>query len=190
MVCPALLTSCSSLQQLERADEATAVRDQHLVWCVALAEQATPALQGPEQGRWLARLREHDNLQAAMRWSLHAGSGGAQALRLAGLLARFWLGHGHLREGRHWLTEVLATGAGTGVERARALDGAGLFAEGQGDYEEATRLLEESLALWREVGDRPVRRARSPTWASWPSDRATIRGRGRSSRRRSRSSGS
>ena len=98
-----------------------------------------------------------------MRWSLHAGSGGRQALRLAGPLAGFWIGHGHLREGRHWLTEVLATGAGTGVERARALDGAGLLAEGQGDYEEATRLLEESLALWRKRAIRPGgARARRP----------------------------
>ena len=103
---------------------------------------------------WLARLeREHDNLREALRWSLRAGADAAQALRLAGTLARFWIVHGHLSEGRQWLDEALAASGGTGAERARALEGAGLLAEGQGAYEDATRLLDASLALWREVGD-------------------------------------
>jgi non-specific serine/threonine protein kinase len=117
--------------------------------------QAAPSLQGAVQDLWLARLeREHDNLRAALRWSLGAGASGSAALLLAGALARFWIMHAHFCEGRYWLGEALAVDDGTGAERARALDGAGLLAEGQGAYEEATRLLEESLALWRTVGDR------------------------------------
>ena len=54
------------VQQMERVGEIAAVRDRHLAWCLALAEQTAPALQGPEQGAWLERLaREHDNLRAA-----------------------------------------------------------------------------------------------------------------------------
>jgi WD40 repeat protein/predicted ATPase/transcriptional regulator with XRE-family HTH domain/Tfp pilus assembly protein PilF len=142
------------LQQLERAGEAMALRERHLRWCMALAEQAVPSLQGPGQDTWLARLeREHDNLRAALRWSLDAGDSGSTALRLAGSLVRFWIMHAHFSEGRHWLGRALAAEAGTAAERARALGGAGLLAEGQSAYEEATRLLEESLGLWRVLGD-------------------------------------
>jgi non-specific serine/threonine protein kinase len=143
------------LLQLAHAGEMAVVQDRHLDWCMALAEQAVSSLQGAEQAVRLAQLeREYDNLRAALRWSLGAGACGTAALRLAGALARFWLMHAHFSEGRHWLGAALAAEDGTAMERARALDGAGLLAEGQGAYEEATRLLEESLALWREVGDR------------------------------------
>ena len=37
-----------------------------------------------------------------------AGAGNRLALELAGTLARFWIVHGHLSEGRQWLAEVLA----------------------------------------------------------------------------------
>jgi predicted ATPase/Tfp pilus assembly protein PilF len=144
-----------SLQQLNRAGETVVAQHRHLHWCMTLAAQAGPHLQGPEQELWLPRLeQEHDNLRAALRWSLSAGADGSAALPLAGALARFWLMHAHFSEGRYWLSEALAADGAADVERARALDGAGLLAEGQGAYEEATGLLEESLALWRAIGDR------------------------------------
>jgi non-specific serine/threonine protein kinase len=152
------------LQQLDRAGEMAVIPDRHLHWCTALAEQAAPYLQGPEQEAWLARLeRELDNLRAALRWSLGAGAAASAALRLVSALARFWLIHAHFSEGRRWLSEALAAAGGTAVERARALDGAGLLAEGQGAYEEATRLLDESRALWRAMGEPAgAARARQP----------------------------
>jgi predicted ATPase len=73
-----------SLQQLDRAGETLVVRDTHLRWCVTLAELTAPSLQGPEQEVWLARLeREHENLRAALRWSLGGGASSSGALRLA-----------------------------------------------------------------------------------------------------------
>jgi WD40 repeat protein/predicted ATPase/transcriptional regulator with XRE-family HTH domain/Tfp pilus assembly protein PilF len=142
------------LLQLERAGEMAVTQDRHLHWCMALAEQAAPRLQGPGQDVWLARLeREHDNLRAALRWSLGAEASDSTALQLAGALVRFWIMHAHFSEGRHWLGKALAAEAGTAAERARALGGAALLAEGQSAYEEATRMLDESLGLWRALGD-------------------------------------
>jgi non-specific serine/threonine protein kinase len=141
-------------ERLEEAGEADATRRRHWEWCLALAEESEPALLGPEQGAWLGRLEEeHDNLRAALAWSL-AGGEGAPALRLAGALARFWERRGYLSEGRAWLARALATGDDAPAEaRAKTLHGAGVLAALQGDYAAARALHERSLALYRELED-------------------------------------
>jgi tetratricopeptide (TPR) repeat protein len=144
-------------EQLQVAGEEAAVRGRHLAWAVALAEEAEPQLTGPEQGDWLERLEaEHDNLRAALAWSL--GDGDAElGLQLAGALWRYWEVRGHLREGRRWLGEALSQGNAAimpATLRARALTGAGNLAFWQGDYTEARALHEESLTLRRKLGDK------------------------------------
>ena len=146
-------------ERLAASGEMADIHARHLRWCIAQAEQGVPALSGPGQRAWLDHLAvEHDNLRAALSWSLlletrqHAGVGAA--LRLAGLLWPFWWRHGHLHEGRRWLEDVLAiTGNVRSADRAHALDGAGVLAADQGDYVRAAALHEESLALWRDLGD-------------------------------------
>src|SRR5205814_9237201 len=105
-------------------------RSRHSAWYLALAEQAAPALAGPDVVAWLARLdAEHDNLRAALRWALDEGSSAhgdpPAALRLAGALGRYWAHRGHLSEGRQWCAEALAltgdTGAGTVLVRINCL---------------------------------------------------------------------
>ncbi len=50
------------------------MRDRHLEYFLRWAEQAEPKLRGPEQLEWLNRLElEHDNLRAALAWSLEEG---------------------------------------------------------------------------------------------------------------------
>src|SRR5205814_1274715 len=67
---------------------------------------------------------------------------------------RFWYTHGHLSEGRAWLVQALAGAAPLPpIVRARALNGAGVLTLRQGDPPQAAILLEESLALWRSLGD-------------------------------------
>ncbi len=142
--------------KLSAAGEAEEVRRLHLDYFLALAEEAEPALTGGEQKRWLDRLEmEHDNLRAALDWSLETGNAKA-ALRMAGALWRFWGGRGHPTEGRSFLKRALEQSLESqDVTRAKALHAAGNLAWDQGDYKEARLLLGESLEVSRALGDRP-----------------------------------
>jgi predicted ATPase len=144
-----------ALERLEASGEAEAVRRQHTDYYLALAEAAAPQLHGAEQRAWLDRLdAEHDNLRAALAWSQTVPSGAGVGLRLAGALSVFWFVHGHVSEGRKWLAVVLVREAGTLAARAKALIGAGYLAGFQEDNVAAHTHFEESLALFRKVGDK------------------------------------
>jgi len=144
-------------QQLERAGETAALQDQRLRWCVALAEQAAPALLGPEQAVWLARLeREHDNLRAALQWALDRGHS-ALGVRLAAGLWQFWRSRSYLSEGRRWLEALLALpaadeDAASRAVRASALEGAAWLTEDEHDFAQAAALFARSDALRRALG--------------------------------------
>src|ERR1017187_9348844 len=78
-------------------------------YCLDLAEQAEEALRGGAQRVWLARLEaEHDNVRAALHWSIADHGDPALGLRLACPLGRFWMMRGYYREGRAWLEQALA----------------------------------------------------------------------------------
>ena len=145
-------------ERLEAAGETTRLRQAHALYYLTLAEAAEPELRGATQALWLKRLDvEHDNLRAALRWTLQRRDA-ALGLRLCGALWRFWYIHGHVSEGRGWLTQALGipdVDAQGDVARARAqaLEGAGVFTELQGDYAGAQALHEESLAIRRSQGD-------------------------------------
>jgi non-specific serine/threonine protein kinase len=140
--------------KLEAAGEGPTVRGRHRDWCLALAAQAEPELDGPQQGMWLERLDlEHDNLRAALAWLATSGEMDAW-LCLAGALAPFWERSAHLSEGRRWLEQGVAASGGASVSvRAKVLGGAGLLAHAQGDLGLAAVRCEESLLLYRSLGD-------------------------------------
>jgi predicted ATPase len=140
-------------EKLHAAGEAGAARERQARYFLELAEQAEPALSGPDQAAWLRRLeQEHDNLRAALDWAL-TSSDGETAARLTGALGRFWSTRGHWSEGRQWLAAALASGAGApAAARAKAPRAAGTLALSQADFPAARALLEESLALSRAAG--------------------------------------
>jgi non-specific serine/threonine protein kinase len=142
-------------EKLCGAGEEVEYRGRHRDSYLTLAEQAEPELRGPAQGEWLARLeQEHENLRAALAWSTERSEGEA-GLRLGGALWRFWMVRDFWAEGRERLAGVLAL---PGVEtrtaaRGSALNGAGVLAQCQGDYQAARALYGESLAIRRQLGD-------------------------------------
>jgi predicted ATPase/class 3 adenylate cyclase len=137
----------------ERRDaEETARR--HAEHFLALAEEAEPHFLGTEAAAWLDRWeREHDNVRAALGWTIERGES-ELSLRLAAALWRFWHLRGHLSEGRKWLEDALRTGGGRTAARAKAHIAAGGLAYWQSDKQATARHYEESLALYRELGDR------------------------------------
>jgi non-specific serine/threonine protein kinase len=149
-------------ERLQEAGEAATVRDRHRDWFLNVAESAEAELRGQEPGPTLDRLeQEHDNLRAALEWSLENATGAEAALRLVGFLFLFWNQRGYLREGSRWVDSALAAGAGASpVARAMALHAGGGFAQSRGDYLRARSLLEEALTLRRSLPD-PIRLART-----------------------------
>ncbi|MBI3661211.1 tetratricopeptide repeat protein [Candidatus Acetothermia bacterium] len=143
-------------EKLLKSGEAEFIRNHHLDFCLRFAEEAEPKLQGAEQKIWLNRLEvEHDNLRAALAWSLEGNNKVEAGLQLAGVLWRFWEVRGHFTEGRRWLEEALTKTPARTMARAKALKGAGNLAIDQGDYTAARSLYQESLIIQRELGDKP-----------------------------------
>jgi predicted ATPase/DNA-binding CsgD family transcriptional regulator len=143
------------LKHLTEHGEADATRARQAMFALTLAEQAAPALHGPEQNAWLARLeRSQGNLRAALTWAEEMGAW-ETGMRLATALVPFWEAHGHLAEGRRWLGAALAapTAAVPPVLRMRALAGAGRLTHLHAAHDDAERLHSESLALARESDD-------------------------------------
>jgi predicted ATPase len=140
--------------RLLESGEAEATQRRHRDWYLNLAERANAQLHGHEQGAWLERLEmEHDNFRAAMEWCKTETSGTAAWLRLSGALHEFWFIRGHYTEGREWLEGALgASKASPASARALALCGAGILTWRQGDAKGGT-LLQQSLALFEELGD-------------------------------------
>jgi predicted ATPase/DNA-binding SARP family transcriptional activator len=149
-----------ALEQLAASggNEAEEIRGQHASFFVALAEGAERELWGADQAAWTDRLDlEHDNLRAALEWSLQRGAadpGAAETgLRLAGPLWKFWHDRAYLKEGRRWLERALDCPLGQGSARARVLVAAGTMAWQLGDYAKARSYFEQGAAGCREVGD-------------------------------------
>jgi predicted ATPase/DNA-binding SARP family transcriptional activator len=142
-------------ERLEASGEAPAVRRQHVSFFCQLAEEGSAYLGGVPTKEWLDRLdAEHDNLRAALQWSIE--SGGVKAgLRLALSLWGWWDGRNHYAEAREWLKRLLEmNGDAPAALRARVLNEAGHLAGKQGDYATAQAFLKQGLALARELGDK------------------------------------
>jgi predicted ATPase/DNA-binding XRE family transcriptional regulator len=145
--------------RLESGGEADETHRAHALYYLALAEATQPETAAPTQREWWwTRLeREHDNLRAALSWTIQTGDRDTAA-RFALALWRFWSAR-HLGEGFRWLEAVLTMVGTPGAEpesqerrRAFLLLVAGILATRHGDYDRAVALNEASLTLYRDLG--------------------------------------
>jgi predicted ATPase/DNA-binding CsgD family transcriptional regulator len=144
------------LEMLATSGETEATRQAHAQYYLKLGEEAEPELRGPQQVVWLNRLeQEHENLRAALNWSLEQRET-EMALQLGGALWRFWNIHSHFSEGHTFLERAVTASEGSvTTARAKALYGAAWLAWSQDDLDRAQQRGEESLALYRKLGDQP-----------------------------------
>ena len=169
-----------AMEHLVASGEADEIRRRHAAHYLELAREGDSQLRGPNQVEWLEQLeREHNNLRAALRWTIASGDA-ERGVQLGAALRRFWSIRGHLTEGRKWLRQLLAMPEApwAGVSYARGLAAAGCLAAAQGDYAESARLQEESLALCREANDdegAALALRRLGVLAKYANDRATAR---------------
>lgn len=143
-----------ALERLEESGETEEARERHAGYYLTLAEEIGPKLKGPDQASGLRRLEtEHDNLRAALRWSVDHGEAETIA-RMAWSMWTFWWSSGHISEGRRWMEEALASRSDlTASTRAKLLSVAATLGQALGDVEDTLLMIEESLALFRQLGD-------------------------------------
>src|SRR5262245_48133955 len=144
-----------ALDLLEASGEAEAMRHNHAAYFRAFAEEAEPHLQGARPKEWLNRMEEeHDNIRAALRWSLAHDAG--TAARLAAAIRYFWNFRGYMTEGLKISKEILKLGDRIPTPaRWKILSMAGNMARFQGDYETARTMYEEGLTAGRAAADLP-----------------------------------
>jgi len=138
------------------AGEGELLRDRHRDYFCAAAEQMARAIRTSDQQIALTSFdAEQDNLQAALEWCSNGDA--TTALLLVSSLWRYWMTRGLATTGRRSLEEHLGQAPetpATSSARASALLGAGWMARFQGDYAAARGQLTQSVALFRELGDR------------------------------------
>jgi predicted ATPase/predicted negative regulator of RcsB-dependent stress response len=148
-------------EKLLQAGEGELLRKRHVAYYVDLAERAEPNLRARDMVLWLDRLEmEHENIRSALEWALE---GDIEAeLRLANALLWFWHIRGHKNEGVEWLERALSieamdqdgqprTPRRAGI-RGKALNASGSLMVMNQEIARAAVRLEESLALFKELG--------------------------------------
>jgi non-specific serine/threonine protein kinase len=143
------------VDRLLESGEDQALRKRHRDWYLAFADRAEQELAGSQQTLWFDKVEmEHDNLRAVMEWSLQNGEP-EPPLLIAAAVREFWFVRGSMAEGRKWLERALEHENVPPALRAKALRTAGLLAVfGQGDYTAGRAFHQESLQIWRGVGDK------------------------------------
>lgn len=146
-------------EQLTTSNEEEATRYAHAHYYMMLAEQSAVELIGPQQVLWLDQLeREHNNLQSALNWLLAQKEQKAieMTLQMTGALWEFWFRGPTFYEALEFLEHALAHSESIAVSpsvRARALWAAGNVNRYVGDIDRAEVLCQESLRLYRQIGD-------------------------------------
>jgi predicted ATPase len=141
--------------RLRTAGQEAEILRRHRDWFLVLARQPVPQVDTPLRAQRLLRLDlEHDNLRAALGWSSQDSFSDA-FVGLAAALGPFWEARGHAAEGLGWTERALQeAGALPDDLRARAAASAGKLAFLLGEYDLATRRLEEGRALYERTADR------------------------------------
>ena len=146
-----------AIEKFAESQDVNAVKDRHLDFFLQFAEEAEPNLKGPDELIWYEHLEdEHDNLRAALAWALESQNP-VSGIRLTSNLVFFWLRRGYLGEGIDWAEKMLSQGQDVSAHsKADALKNLGslLLWREKEPFVRSANLLEESLTLYRQLGDK------------------------------------
>ena len=151
-----------SLECLAACGELEQAKDDHAAYYAGFTEETEPALLGrPQSTETELLVREYGNASAALQWLLdHKEREGniELSLRLAAAMGGVWLVKGLLKEGQSSLELALAASdtskSPVSIKaRANALYVLAWLVRWQGDDARSSTLFEESLALFRTLGN-------------------------------------
>jgi tetratricopeptide (TPR) repeat protein len=132
-----------AIERLEERSELENLQHRHAMYLLGLTEQANREFHGADQQVWSEIVAaEHNNIRVVLEWCFSHPPHHEVGLRLVVLLTDFWIGRGHLWEGREWVVSGLANlreQAGT-KWHARIVYLGGRLAYRQNDLQEARRL--------------------------------------------------
>ncbi|SOB85114.1 ATP-binding protein [Streptomyces sp. 1331.2] len=139
---------------LRAAGEEPRLLRRHRDWYLGVATWGEVEWFGPRQAETAERTElAHTNLRAALEFCLAEPGEEQIALLMAGTLWFYWVGCGHLGEGRYWLDRALALDREPTEARAKALWVTGYMATLQGDLGAARPALEECRRQALDTGD-------------------------------------
>jgi non-specific serine/threonine protein kinase len=142
--------------------EAIEVRDRHLDYFLAFAEEAATGVLTPRRGEWIEDFQaEQDNLRSALAWGIERHDD--RVLRLVVAAEHLWSVSRIVGEARQWLERVLAAVPQPTPERVEALTA---LADLHESSEVALGWAEEAIAVGRVVGD-PEPLTAALTAAGW-----------------------
>jgi predicted ATPase/DNA-binding SARP family transcriptional activator len=143
-------------ERLAEAGETEETRSQHAAYFLELAERVASweMIDVHPAGAWSADLEEADNLRVALGWYVDRGVADS-SLRFVCWLRSFWGSTDRIAEGMRWCERALALdGEPAAKSRAQALYAAGTLSLLADDLARAGELLDQSLHLFEQLGDK------------------------------------
>jgi predicted ATPase len=141
-------------EKLESSGEDIKIRNRHLAYFAAFAEEAEVRIYSTSHVTWTSDMeREHANIRTALAWGLSEGASLEHGLRLVAAVSRFWIRRSYFREGFEWLNLYLqhATDPTHKLIRTKILYRAGGIAGYMFDYATGYKLCQQSMELAREL---------------------------------------
>jgi len=144
-----------AMEKLVEAGEAVEVRDRHLDYVFALAENSPQGMYGTDNTVQLDRIEvEHDNLRAAFEWAVsnHPDT----ALKLAYQVGGFWTVRDHISEARAWcqiILEKTKSMPDIDKDRARVYGVLAWMSVTTGEHKAGRAAAEQAISLARKTND-------------------------------------
>ena len=146
-------------EKLKQAGEEVIMKNRHLAYFCQIAEQFEIEIEHEHQTIWLNRCEtEHNNMRAALDWSLKEGADLQTGIRFAASLGLFWYLHSHFVEGLERSKVFLQKARELGDERvmAKLLFRTADLHLHRAEFDSAMRLCHEAVALCRKINDKSL----------------------------------